>query len=147
MVGVRVLSESGAPDPRGSGSGRRTAVLGVCTALVAGFLLIAQPAASAPIGEADHVPDTGSTEGESGTPVRGDVGAAAKATADPTPVAENPAAETEEPIEGGGKPASSSDDVTEPEIGEAESTAPDQDSAVEEERAADEDKKDDGTLF
>lgn len=82
MVGVRVLSESGAPDPRGSGSGRRTAVLGVCTALVAGFLLIAQPAASAPIGEADHVPDTGSTEGESGTPVRGDVGAAAKKKAD-----------------------------------------------------------------
>ena len=81
-----------------------------------------------------------------------EVGAAAQATQDPTPVSEDPAAETEDPVEGG-KPASESADVTEPEIGEAESTAPDQDVAVENQReaAAEEtpadEKKDDDKLF
>lgn len=77
MVGVRVLTGSGAPDPRGSGRSVRMAVLGTCTALVAGFLLVAQPAASAPIGEADHVPDASIVDGESGAPIRGDAGRAA----------------------------------------------------------------------
>lgn len=77
MVSVRVLTGSGSPDPRGSGRSMRMAVLGTCTALVAGFLLVAQPAASAPIGEADHVPDASVVDGESGAPIRGDAGRAA----------------------------------------------------------------------
>lgn len=56
----------------------RATVLGACVALVAGFLLIAQPAASSPIGEADHVPDPSVVEGASGTPTRGDAGKAAQ---------------------------------------------------------------------
>jgi len=82
VVGVRAANQPGEPDPRGSGRSLRTTVLGTCVALVAGFLLIAQPAASAPIGEADHVPDPSVIEGESGGPVRGDAGAAAKKKAD-----------------------------------------------------------------
>ena len=88
-----------------------------------------------------------STQTEDTVTATEDVGAAAQATEDPTPVAENPAAETEDQIDGGGKPASASDDVTEPEIGEAESTAPDQDSAVEQQREVAEDKLDDDKLF
>lgn len=82
VVRVRALTEPGQPDSRGSGRALRTAVLGTCTALVAGFLLIAQPAASAPIGEADHVPDTSVLEGESDAPIRGDAGKAAQSKAD-----------------------------------------------------------------
>lgn len=82
MVTVRAVTESGEPDPRGSGRTLRTTVLGTCVALVAGFLLIAQPAASAPIGEADHVPDASVMDGESGVPIRGDAGAAAQKKAD-----------------------------------------------------------------
>ncbi len=82
LESVRALSNPSAPDPRGSGRAWRTAVLGTCTALVAGFLLIAQPAASAPIGEADHVPDPAVIDGEAGAPIRGDAGAAAQKKAD-----------------------------------------------------------------
>jgi hypothetical protein len=82
VVGVRVLTRVSEPDPKGSGRTLRMAVLGACVALVAGFLLIAQPAASAPIGEADHVPDGSASSGESGAPVRGDAGAAADKKAD-----------------------------------------------------------------
>jgi hypothetical protein len=56
----------------------RATVLGACVALVAGFLLIAQPAASSPIGEADHAPDPSLSESASGAPVRGDAGKAAQ---------------------------------------------------------------------
>lgn len=69
----------------------RTAVLATCTALVAGFLLIAQPAASAPIGEADHVPAPGAAE-ESSAPVRGDAGKAAQKNADKQKDKEEPVA-------------------------------------------------------
>jgi hypothetical protein len=51
-------------------------------ALVAGFLFMAQPAASSPIGEADHVPDPSVVEGPSGAPIRGDAGRAAQQKAD-----------------------------------------------------------------
>jgi hypothetical protein len=60
----------------------RATVLTACVALVAGFLLVAQPAASSPIGEADHVPDPAASEGPSGAPIRGDAGAAAQQKAD-----------------------------------------------------------------
>lgn len=82
LVSVRALHEPGAPDPKGFGRSLRTAVLGSCVALVASFLLIAQPAASAPIGEADHVPEPSAIEGTSGAPVRGDAGKAAQKKAD-----------------------------------------------------------------
>ena len=94
MVGVRFLNSPDAGDPRRSreGSptsgqarpvrGSRAVVLGTTAALVAGFLLIAQPAASSPIGEADHVPDQSVLDGESGAPIRGDAGKAAKKKAD-----------------------------------------------------------------
>ncbi len=82
LVSVRALTDPGAPDPKGSGRSLRTAVLGTCSALVAALLLIGQPAASAPIGEADHVPDPTVVEGGDGAPVRGDAGSAAQKKAD-----------------------------------------------------------------
>lgn len=64
-------------DPRGSRRGLRATAVGACLALVTGVLLIAQPVASSPVGEADHVPDPSVVEGaSSGGPTRGDPGAA-----------------------------------------------------------------------
>jgi hypothetical protein len=78
---VRALNSPRAGSRRPSGAWARGAVLGTCLALVGGFLLVAQPAASAPIGEADHVPELELVEGEPpppGTegdaPARGDGG-------------------------------------------------------------------------
>lgn len=78
MDGVRARGGPSGPDPKGPVTRVRATVLGACVALVAGFLLIAQPAASSPIGEADHVPDPSVVEGASGTPTRGDAGKAAQ---------------------------------------------------------------------
>jgi len=94
--GVPALTDPQATPPRSHVEGRlRGAILGTCVALVAGFLLVAQPAASAPIGEADHVPDSSVVDGEgnpdgpgagseddSKTPVRGDAGEAGKKKAE-----------------------------------------------------------------
>jgi Fe-S oxidoreductase len=145
----------GAAAAAASGGGTATAVLDKPDTAtdVSSTPTEAAPAAEASAaGEATQAePEAGdSTQTEDAITATEDVGVAAKATEDPTPVAENPAAETEGQLDGAGKPASESDDVTEPEIGEAESTAPDQDSAVEAQREAAEEadeKKDDGTLF
>ena len=82
LVGVRARGGPSGADPKGPVTRVRATVLGACVALVAGFLLIAQPAASSPIGEADHVPDPSVSEGPSGAPIRGDAGAAAQQKAD-----------------------------------------------------------------
>ena len=82
LDGVRAHDGPSGPDPRGPVTRTRATVLGACVALVAGFLLIAQPAASSPIGEADHVPDPAVIEGESDAPIRGDAGRAAQEKAD-----------------------------------------------------------------
>jgi hypothetical protein len=82
LDGVRVPSDPPSGDPRRSQGRVRAAILGTTVALVAGFLLVAQPAASAPIGEADHVPDPSVIEGESDVPIRGDAGRAAEKKAE-----------------------------------------------------------------
>lgn len=61
---VRASSSSTASDPTGSWRVRAAAVaLGVVA--VAGFLSVASPAASVPVGEADHVPDESALAGGS----------------------------------------------------------------------------------
>jgi hypothetical protein len=96
VVGVRAIANPSGGDPKRSWAPARyprlvrAALAGTCLALVAG-VLIAQPVASSPLGEADHVPDisviegehspTGD-EGESPTPTRGDPGRAAQKKAD-----------------------------------------------------------------
>ena len=82
LDGVRARGGPSGADPKGPVTRVRATVLGACVALVAGFLLIAQPAASSPIGEADHVSDPSVLEGESGSPIRGDAGRAAQEKAD-----------------------------------------------------------------
>ena len=82
LDGVRARGGPSGLESKGPVTRARATVLGACVALVAGFLLIAQPAASSPIGEADHVPDPSVLEGESGSPIRGDAGAAAQKKAD-----------------------------------------------------------------
>jgi len=79
------MGSSSAHRGRGPGTApgpRRALVAATTAALVAGFLLVAQPAASSPIGEADHVPEQSESEGASGGPTRGDAGRAAEAKAD-----------------------------------------------------------------
>ena len=82
VAGVRVLTDPGREDPRGTSARLRGVVVGACVALVAGFLLVAQPAASAPIGEADHVPDPSALEVGGTDPIRGDAGRAAEKKAE-----------------------------------------------------------------
>ena len=82
LDGVRARGGPSGLESKGPVTRVRATVLGACVALVAGFLLVAQPAASSPIGEADHVPDPSVLEGESGSPIRGDAGAAAQKKAD-----------------------------------------------------------------
>lgn len=85
MDGVPAQNNPRGTAPRGVmslGSVRiRSAVVGACLALVAGFLLVAQPAASAPLGEADFEPifvegepetQPPVAEDEPSAPVRGD---------------------------------------------------------------------------
>jgi len=147
------VKRGGSPAPAGSGDGAAAAAAGggAATAVLDRPDTAAAPAteSDAPADEATQAePAAGdSTQTDETVTATEDVGAAAKATEDPSPVAKNPAAETEDQLDGAGKPASDSDDVTEPEIGEAESTAPDQDSAVEEQREVADEKKDDDKLF